>query len=236
MTEASWQVSVVFVMTLVGVAGFFVWALMRVEAERHERRMWGMAAVLGIVLWLGCTGWVAGTGMLRNFDKLPPPFGLLLLTSTTLTTILAFSRVGTRLIQNLSMAALVGFQAFRMPVEWVLHRLYQEGLAPVQMTYAGMNFDVLSGLTAMVLCVLLWRGRVSSWWLWAWNLMGLGLLLTIVLIAILSAPFPFRVFMNEPANTFVAGVPFVWLPTFLVQAAFFGHLLVFRALRQQQAS
>ncbi len=41
-----------------------------------------------------------------------------------------------------------------------------------------------------------------------------------------------RKFFNEPANTFVTYFPFVWLPAFLVQAAWFGHLLVFRRLRQ----
>jgi hypothetical protein len=28
--------------------------------------------------------------------------------------------------------------------------------------------------------------------------------------------------------------PYVWLPTFLVQAALFGHLLVFRALARKR--
>ncbi|HKQ78896.1 MAG TPA: hypothetical protein VJ810_34675 [Blastocatellia bacterium] len=62
--------------------------------------------------------------------------------------------------------------------------------------------------------------------------MGLALLINIVTIAILSAPTPLRKFFNEPANTFVTYFPFVWLPAFLVQAAWFGHLLVFRRLRQ----
>ena len=33
--------------------------------------------------------------------------------------------------------------------------------------------------------------------------------------------------MNEPANRLPSMFPYVWLPTFLVQAALFGHLLVF---------
>ncbi len=58
----------------------------------------------------------------------------------------------------------------------------------------------------------------------------MGLLFTIVSVAILSAPTPMRVFDNEPANTFVVTAPYVWLPAFLVQAALFGHLLVLRKL------
>jgi hypothetical protein len=62
------------------------------------------------------------------------------------------------------------------------------------------------------------------------NLIGLSLLVAIVGIAIASMPTPFRRFHNEPASVFVAGWPFLWLPGFLVQAAWFGHLLVFRRL------
>ena len=66
--------------------------------------------------------------------------------------------------------------------------------------------------------------------LWFWNLVGLALLINIVTIAVLSAPLPIRMFHNEPANTLVAFFPYIWLPTFLVQAALGGHLLVFRYL------
>jgi hypothetical protein len=41
--------------------------------------------------------------------------------------------------------------------------------------------------------------------------------------------------MNEPANLLPGMFPYVWLPTFLVQAALFGHLVVFRALMRRKA-
>jgi len=44
-------------------------------------------------------------------------------------------------------------------------------------------------------------------------------------------PTPLRAFANEPASTFAASWPWVWLPAFLVPAALFGHLLAFRKLR-----
>ncbi len=59
--------------------------------------------------------------------------------------------------------------------------------------------------------------------------LGLGLLTTIVTIAILSMPTPFRQF-DGPPNYFVATVPFVWLPTVMVMAALLGHLLLFGRL------
>ena len=63
-----------------------------------------------------------------------------------------------------------------------------------------------------------------------WNILGLDFLINIVTIAILSAPTPFRIFMNEPANTIIAGWPFIWLPGFVVPAAFMLHIFSLKQL------
>ena len=162
---------------------------------------------------------------------------LLLLLITNLGTLaLAFSKFGTLLVKNIGFVGLVGFQAFRIPVEIWLHQLYKQGITPIQMTYQGLNWDILSGITALVLALTATKRTVPKGWYWAWNLAGLALLVNIVTIAILSMPVPFRVFLNEPANTFVTVFPQIWLPTVLVQAAFFGHLLVFRKLCRHPSS
>lgn len=67
-----------------------------------------------------------------------------------------------------------------------------------------------------------------------WNLLSLGLLINIVTIALLSIPTPFRVFMNEPANTLVAHFPFILLPGMLVPLAYGLHFLSMRQLKLTQ--
>ena len=104
------------------------------------------------------------------------------------------------------------------------------------MTYAGQNFDVLSGVFALVLAIAIARGRVARGWLWAWNLVSLGLLINIVQISIRSMPGPMRTFQNEPANTLIFGVPWIWLPTILVLSALAGHVLVARRLLTDRQS
>ena len=76
----------------------------------------------------------------------------------------------------------------------------------------------------------LWSGHRAMWLIVAWNIAGPGLLVNIVTVAILSTPVPFRYFVNDPANLLPSTFPYVWLPTFLVQAALFGHLVVFKAI------
>jgi hypothetical protein len=208
-------------------------AAARSEAPTLSQR-WTWRAFVLVVIWLAVPAALAKWGVLQNFASTPPPLMLLVAVLTLTTLGLAFSPFGSRLVSGIGIGWLVGFQAFRLPLEWLLHRLYQEGVVPVQMTYAGRNFDFITGAVALV--ILLWGAftRPPSWVVWLFNLTGLALLINIVTIAILSLPVSFRHFTNEPANTFVAYFPYVWLPTFLVQAAWFGHLLVFRWLRQHR--
>jgi hypothetical protein len=67
------------------------------------------------------------------------------------------------------------------------------------------------------------------------TVVGLALLVNIVTIAVVSTPAPFRYFMSDPPNLLPSTFPYVWLPSFLVQAALFGHLLVFRAISRRDA-
>ena len=63
----------------------------------------------------------------------------------------------------------------------------------------------------------------------AWNVLGLGLLVNVVTVAILSTP-AIRAFGDDRLNVFVTYTPFVWLPAVMVAAALAGHLVIFRAL------
>ena len=205
----------------------------RAEAPTLSRR-WTWRAVILVVLWLLIPALLAQGGILRNFSSVPPPILPLVGGLALIAAGLAFSSFGARLVNGISIGWLVGFQSFRLPLEWLLHRLFQEGVVPVQMTYAGRNFDFITGALALLLGGWAIFRRPPRWTIWLFNLVGLALLINIVTIAILSTPMPIRKFFNEPANTFIAYFPYVWLPTFLVQAAWFGHLLVFRWLRQSR--
>ncbi len=184
--------------------------------------------------WVALTGALALSGVLARF-VLPPPMLFVFFAGVLLSVLLVRSTAGERLALHVPLAWLVGFQAFRIPVELMLHQLSEEGVIGVQMTYEGLNFDIVTGISAVVVAALLAVERCPTWLLWVWNVLGLALLITIVSIAILSMPLPFRQF-DGPPNVMVAHVPFVWLPTMIVQAALIGHLLLFRRLISGTAS
>jgi hypothetical protein len=181
------------------------------------------------VLWMAVTWVVADSGVLRLWDRRPPPFGLLMLAIAAISVAIAFSPFGTRLARFVPLWALVGVQTFRLPLELAMHAMYERGVMPPQMTYTGRNFDIVTGATAIVVAALSFSGRGGRVLVGAWNVMGLSLLVNVVVVAILSTP-TFRIFGDERLNVWVTYTPFVWLPAVMVLAAFAGHLLIFRAL------
>jgi hypothetical protein len=117
---------------------------------------------------------------------------------------------------------LVGLQIFRLPLELLMHRAATEQSMPSVMSYAGYNFDILTGASALIL-TLGARGRVlPRALLWVWNCAGFVLLLVVVSIAIAATP-TFLAFGPAQANTWIAHAPYIWLPAFLVQVALLSH-------------
>jgi hypothetical protein len=211
-----------FLAIVAGVAWLFVRAGWKISP----------ATVIAVcVVSLVVPGVLASLGWLDRYEP-PPPALVMVLGIMAVTVALAFSSFGSRLVTDVPLSWLVGFQAFRAPLEWWLHRIYTEGIIPVQLTYEGRNFDIITGVTALVVAGLLASGVRSRAMVIGWNLLGFVLLFNIVIVSILSTPVPFRYFMNDPPNLVASTFPYVWLPTFLVQAALFGHLLVFRAIRR----
>lgn len=112
---------------------------------------------------------------------------------------------------------------------------FMAGKLPVQMTFEGRNFDVITGVLALPVGYLLARKkRYASKWAIAFNIMGILLLLNILVIAVLSMPTPLRYFMNEPSNTLVAQFPFILLPGVLVPIAYTLHIFSLRQLLAKQ--
>jgi hypothetical protein len=216
----------VFVATVAAVAVALLAALRQLEPR------WAPYTNVCLVAWLAFSAALAGSGWLAHFDAHPPHFLRFALPTWLAVVALCVSRPAGRLADSLPFAALVGYQVFRVPVEWVLFELARSGTAPPQMTFAGWNFDALTGLSAPLVAWLAARGALGRRALLAWNLAGLALLVNVVTIAVLSTPTPLRVFTNEPASRFLAYWPWVWLPGFLVPAALAGHLLLFRKLRR----
>lgn len=214
-------------------SSFLAWSfglLVLLLAGQALRAIGGRAAWMVAALWLVATGALAWSGLLAHFEVFPPPLLRVVLPGLLATAILCGSPWAKARLEGWSLAALVGFQAFRLPLELLMHEAYREGVMPGQMTFTGRNLDIVTGLLAIPLAIRLARGHRDTAMVWLWNVLGLGLLINVVGVAVLSMPGPMRFFVDDPPNLWVATFPFIWLPTVLVPLALAGHLLVTRKL------
>lgn len=230
--QASFFLVFAFAVFSITLTAVFV-ALVVSAKPRGERsattRKWALLTASGAAAWLASTWWVAAIGVIADFDRRPPPLMLLLLAVAVVSSAIALSPLGSRLALGLPLATLVAFQSFRFPLELLMHRAATEGVMPEQMSYSGRNFDILTGISAIVVAIALARGATPRL-AYAWNIAGALLLANILIVAVVSTPI-FAAFGQDRLNTWVAYPPFVWLPTVMVVCAISGHLLVWKALR-----
>jgi hypothetical protein len=211
-------------------------AWQRAGASRAAAKRAAVIALACAAAWMLATLALSMTSILRQWDRTPPPFLLLVIVIVALAIGIAWSELGTRLATNVPLWGLVAVQAFRLPLELDMHRLTALAIMPVQMSYSGRNFDIVTGATAIVVAALVATGRGGRALVIAWNIVGLALLANILAIAILSTP-RFHYFGDGPQdlNVFVTYPPFIWLPAVMVLFALAGHLLIFRAARLQRS-
>ena len=184
--------------------------------------------LIGLIGWAIATSVLSWSGVLSDFSTFPPKLIIVLIIPLIAIIWLVRTKEVKEILIHTPPESIIWIQSFRIVVEILLWRLYVDNLAPIQMTFEGRNFDILSGLTALVVAYLVANKKISSPLVIAWNLTCIAILVNIVAIAILSMPTPFRVFMNEPANTIVAEFPIVWLPALLVPLAYGLHFLSLR--------
>jgi hypothetical protein len=141
----------------------------------------------------------------------------------TVITLFVFARKD--FVSRLPLKTLTVLHIIRIPVEIVLHWLFQNGQIPQLMTFEGRNFDLSFRFNrASDLLAGVRGGKTNRPLLIVWNLIALGLLINIVTHAFLSFPFPLQQLAFDQPNRSVLYFPFVWLPTIVVPIVLFCHL------------
>jgi hypothetical protein len=187
-------------------------------------------SLLGFLGWMIVVSGLSMAGFFEDFSTVPPKMALVFVVPFVTILIVTFSKTLPLILAHIPAQHIIRLQSFRILVEVLLWMMLVQNLLPVQMTFEGRNWDILAGVTAPLFAYLfanLGRSRAA---LILWNIAGLLLLLNVVVIAILSFPTPFRVFLNEPSNAIVARFPFIWLPGFLVPLAYTLHFFSLRQL------
>lgn len=216
-------VSIVFILTTFASVAFLLQTAKYVGLYTLPSRI----LVFLLPLWIISQTILSVGGFYQRTDSLPPrlavfgAFPALLLIAT----FFIFFRKS--FVEKLPLGLMTMLHAVRIPVELVLYWLFVAGALPQVMTFEGRNVDIVSGILAPIIALVAFRGgRTNKWLLIGYNLLGLGLLINIVTIAILSAPFPFQSMSFDQPNRAVLFFPYIWLPTIVVPIVLFSHLAV----------
>lgn len=196
-------------------------------SETKKKKIFN-GTLISLIAWAAITAILSLRGIFGDFSTFPPKLFIALIVPLVAIIWAVRTKEAKEILVNTPPATIIWIQSFRIIVEILIWRLFVDNLAPIQMTFEGRNLDILSGLSAVVIAILVTKNKISSRLVILWNFVCLALLVNIVAIAILSMPLPFRVFMNEPANTIVTKFPIIWLPAMLVPLAYGLHFLSLR--------
>ncbi len=220
------------VVSVAAVVLVMVVASLIIAGVRGRAPLLAKRALVFVVGWLVLTALIAASGVLSDFEARPPRMMLLLGLSLLVFALVTRGEAFAKLVHATPTHWVVALMSVRVPIELGLWALYREGRVPLHFTFEGRNFDVLVGLSAPFVAYAMARGILSTRAVVLWNILSLGLLANIVGMAVTTLPGPLQLSWPGPVPTIVTTWPFVWLPTFLVPVALFGHVF---SLRQQLA-
>lgn len=178
----------------------------------------------GLLVWSILQSVLAFSGFYQVTNTLPPRFTLVLLPTTLIIIAGLLPRYREGFLRNRNRALSTFLHTVRIPVEVVLLFLFFSNMVPELMTFEGRNFDILAGLTAPVIGILILKKRASRSLLIGWNILALLLVCFILFNGILSSELPFQQFGFEQPNRAINYFPFVLLPAVIVPLVVYTHI------------
>lgn len=175
-----------------------------------------------LIFWFAFVGLVSYSGLLLDTQSRPPRFLLMMIP------VIVFCSIAYKIsVRNrLHLSSLIAIHALRIPVEIGLYRLFLWGKIPELMTFEGVNFDIVFGISALMLLLFRYLSTSSLHHklFRIWNYIGLLFLSIIVTVAILSSPLPIQLLAFEQPNVAVLIFPFSFLPALIVPLVLLAHI------------
>lgn len=179
---------------------------------------------IAIILWSSAHGILAYKGFYQHTYSTPPRFALILLPASLFIIYGLLPKQQIWILKTRDRKISTLLHSVRIPVEIVLYALLMNKMIPALMTFEGRNFDILIGISAPIIALLINKGKIGKKGLLVWNIVGLIFVLFILVNGILSAELPFQQFGFEQPNKAITFFPFVLLPATVVPIVIWTHL------------
>lgn len=148
-------------------------------------------------------------------------FGLILIPTTVF---IIYLLRNTSFYNNRDIRWSTAVHIVRFPVELLLFQLAVSEWIPMEMTYKGWNFDIIPGITSILLVIWMNYKTVNRKLIIVWNIMGLCLVLFILTNGVLSQEMLYQKFGYSIANKGIAYFPVVLLAGVIVPIVIYTHI------------
>ncbi|HEY8510761.1 MAG TPA: hypothetical protein VIL31_02310 [Cyclobacteriaceae bacterium] len=212
---------------LSAVAFLMVIALLRyADNSRRLINTWLLAGAV----WLIFVTIMSRSGTLADFS-LPPRVPLFIVIPAVIAGIIFTGRPSFRsALEKAPLYVPVFFTSFRIIVELLIYGAYRMGIFPERVTFEGLNFDMLVGLSAIPVGYLLLKGNLSRRGLLIWNIAALAVL-SLTVYSFVSTYY-FSDYTSTGSTDFVK-FPYVLLAAVLLPVAVFLHVFSIRQTRSR---
>jgi hypothetical protein len=221
-------VSIIFIVTTFATIAILLQAIKSIGLDKLPSKI----LLFVLPLWIVFQTILSIGGFYQETSSTPPRivlFGVL----PAVLLIIAYLAFFREFVDRLPLKLLTAIHIVRIPVELTLFWLFGAGMVPQIMTFEGANFDIASGILAIIVLFIAFRGeKVSRPVIIAFNIIGLILLSVIVTVAALSVQSPMQQMSFDLPNRAVLFFPYVFLPTIIVPIVLASHLFaLYKSLR-----
>ena len=186
------------------------------------------AVITGLAIWLVYVGLFSSLGYMRDPSLRPPGILWVVGPVVLFVVFVVRSNIAARVAAAIPLWLMLGFGSFRIGVELLVHRLWEDGLVPKLLTYEGGNVDMIIGLSAPIIAWIATRGRPGLRLAMGWNVLGLLSLANVTASAVLTGPI--KLISTEVPTVAMGFFPYAFIPGFFVPLAVTLHVLAIRAI------
>ncbi len=206
--------------------------------SQKEVKSYTIKIIVGLFFWFLYTFLIANSGFLQDYS-LPPRFPLLLVVPAFIFIgFFLYRHRNSNIIKSIPTPWLVYFQSFRILIESLFVASVAAGFLHPEVTFEGYNYDILFGLSALIVGFLAFNRKViSNKGLLLWNYLGLAVIAFIIFLFTTTTYFP-KFWGSEVtlATKEMVTFPFVLVPAFLMPSAVFMHIVSILQLRRKLKS
>jgi len=210
--------------------------LIALSVALHQAKSKWLPMLIGVGFWLSYVTLLANFGIFRSWS-FPPRIPLLVIIPT-FGFMFWFFKTGRHrsLLHAVPRWQPVVYQSFRIGVEFLILGAVLRGLGPKEPSFEGYNFDIITGITAPLIALLVYRWKIlSEKWVFWWNIMGLLWLVNVIFIFISLGVAPqIWGYEQTPINPDFGQMPYLLIPALFMPCAVFMHVFSLLQLRENR--